>query len=82
MNKTYICTIYLKSGSTVTTTTDDPEGLICSLNKFMDSYYNRLWWRVNSTVRLIGTPTVCIPIEHINFYALQETPVCGSNQTQ
>ena len=72
-SKVYNCTLYLKHGSTVQTETTDPDAFIASLNNLMDAFYRRrLFRRVNSTVRLIGTPTTCIPIDNILCYTVQE----------
>ena len=70
---THRCIVYLKSGATVTTETNDPDGFISSLSGFMDGYFRpSLLKKSCTTVRLVGSPTVCIPIEHINFYSVEE----------
>jgi hypothetical protein len=70
---THRCVVYLKSGSTVTTETSDPEGFIRNLSGLMDGYFRRsLFKRSCTTVRLVGKPTVVVPIEHINFYSVEE----------
>jgi hypothetical protein len=69
---THKCVVYLKSGSTVTTETSDPEGFINSLLGFIDGYFRRSLFRKSRTVvRLHGSPTVCIPIEHISFFSVE-----------
>ena len=69
----YQCVVYLKSGATVTTETSDSEGFIRSLSGYMDGFFRRrLFGKTNSTVRLCGTPTVCVPIDHVNFFTVQE----------
>ncbi len=69
---THKCVIYLKSGSTVATETNDPEGFIKSLTRLMDGYFRRSFFTKScTTVRLVGSPTVCVPIEHINFFSVE-----------
>jgi hypothetical protein len=71
--RTFTCTIYLKDKTIVTTETTDPNGFQKSLSHFMDEFYRRGWFRkVNSVVKLCGIPEAFIPIEHINFYTIQE----------
>jgi hypothetical protein len=71
--RVYKCTIYLKDKTTVVTETTDPNGFQGSLSGFMDTFYRRgLFRKVNSVVKLCGKPDVFIPIDHINFYVIQE----------
>ena len=69
--KVFQCIVYLKTGATVTTETEDPDALIASLRGFLDAFYSRgLFSKRMSTVVLNGTPTVVIPLEHINFISV------------
>jgi hypothetical protein len=72
-NQMFTATIYLKSGSTIQTETENPEEFIGSLAFHMDAFYARSIFRKRgSTVRLRGTPVVVVPIDHINFFTLVE----------
>jgi hypothetical protein len=78
--ETHRYTIYLKNGNTVTGLTYDPEEIIRSLKGYIDRFFRRgLFRQENSVVRFNGTPIVCIPIEHINFYSIE--PVVKPTRT-
>lgn len=65
-------TLYLKNGNTVTGITHDPEEFIQSLTGYMDRFFRRgLFRKENATVRINGSPVVCIPIDHINFFSVE-----------
>lgn len=72
--KLYKVVIYLKSRDTVSTETHNLEAFKRDLQRYLDEFHNRRWWKrpVSSVVNIIGDPVVVLPLDNISFFTFHE----------
>ena len=72
--KLYKVIIYLKNGDNVSTETANLEAFQNDLQRYIDQFHDKRWWKrkARGVVYINGTPNVCLPIDHINFFTIDE----------